>query len=219
MANDARSNRLEINRLTNAIAAEEQNINEIFRRMGQTYFASHRNDPEENQADNIKAILEAVERGKLYKEQINAIRGIAICPQCRAEVSITSLFCNHCGAKMPVKTPPAPATPAGPVCSRCGNVCAPGQRFCVNCGAPLAAPAQPQAPAYQPVPPVPPQAPVYQPVPPMQPQAPVYQPEPPAEPERPIYQPEPPAEPERPIYQPEPPAEPERPIYRPEPPA
>ena len=46
MSNDIRVNRGEINRLTKAIAAEEQTINAVFQRMGQSYFAAHKNDPE-----------------------------------------------------------------------------------------------------------------------------------------------------------------------------
>ena len=112
MSNDIRANRGEINRLNRAITAEDQTINAAFQRMGQTYFSEHRNDPEESQAANVKAVLDAMERVRRYKEQINVLRGITICPNCKAEISSTAAFCSHCGTRMPVKTPPAP--PADP---------------------------------------------------------------------------------------------------------
>ena len=167
---NSKPNRSEINRLNQAISAEEQNINTLFQKIGQTYFAAHRNDPEENQAESIRGILDALERAKGYKEQINTLRGIAICPNCKAEVSIVSAFCNHCGTKMPAPPQPAVSTNMNTViCQSCGARCSASQRFCNQCGSPLqqaqpAAPAAPTyaaAPAYAPVPP----APAYEPAP------------------------------------------------------
>ncbi|MBO4418473.1 MAG: zinc ribbon domain-containing protein, partial [Oscillospiraceae bacterium] len=184
MPNDIRVNKTEINRLTKAIAAEEQNINLAFQRMGQTYFAAHRNDPEESQRGDIQAVLDAIQRASAYKDQINVLRGIAICPNCKAEVDSSAAFCSHCGARMPVQAPPPqPAAPNALTCPNCGNVCAPGTRFCNLCGtripeappagqAPVYAPNPSQAPVYAPNPQ---QAPVYAPIPP---QAPVFAPNP-----------------------------------------
>ena len=195
MSNEIRGSRSEINRLTKAIAAEEQNINQTFQRIGQTYFAAHRQDPEESQRANIQTILDAMRRANGYKDQINVLRGIAICPNCRAEVDSKAAFCSHCGTRMPNQAPPAqPAAPNAPICPNCGNVCAPGTRFCNLCGTRLpeaapAAPVQPApnyAPAYAPVPePVP----VYNPAPePVPAYAPI--PEPVREPiPEPVFQP------------------------------
>ena len=200
---NSKPNRSEINRLNQAISAEEQNINALFQKIGQTYFAAHRNDPEENQAESIRGILDALERAKGYKEQINTLRGIAICPNCKAEVSIVSAFCNHCGTKMPAPPQPAVSTNMNTViCQSCGARCSASQRFCNQCGSPLqqaqpAAPAAPTyaaAPAYAPAPaaPVPP-APAYETVPAFEP-APVNEPAPVFEP-APAYDPAPAFEP------------------------
>lgn len=214
---NSKPNRSEINRLNQAISAEEQNINSLFQKIGQTYFAAHRNDPEENQAESIRGILDALERAKGYKEQINTLRGIAICPNCKAEVSIVSAFCNHCGTKMPAPPQPAVSTNMNTViCQSCGARCSASQRFCNQCGSPLqqaqpAAPAAPTyaaAPAYAPVPPAPaapvPPAPAYAPVPP----APAYEPAPAAPvPPAPVFEPAPAFEP-APVNDPAPAFEP-----------
>ena len=71
MSNEIRVNRAEINRLTKAIAAEEQNINLAFQRIGQPYFAAHRNEPEESQAADVRTVQEALQRAKQIKDQIN----------------------------------------------------------------------------------------------------------------------------------------------------
>lgn len=232
---NSKPNRSEINRLNQAISAEEQNINALFQKIGQTYFAAHRNDPEENQAESIRGILDALERAKGYKEQINTLRGIAICPNCKAEVSIVSAFCNHCGTKMPA--PPQPAVSANMntvICQSCGARCSASQRFCNQCGSPLqqaqsAAPAAPTyaaAPAYAPVPPAPaapiPPAPAYAPVPPAPaapvPPAPVFEPVPAFEP-APVNEPTPAYDP-APAFEPVPVPEEtpvEEPAYAPAP--
>jgi len=101
MSLDTRAARAEINRLSRLMSDEEQTINALFQRIGQTYFIAHKEDPEDSQAGYIRGIFDAIERTKKYKEQINRVRGIAICPNCSAEVTITSAFCNRCGAKMP----------------------------------------------------------------------------------------------------------------------
>lgn len=177
MSNDIRVNRSEINRLNKAIAEEEQNINYAFQRIGQTYFATHRQDAEESQKANIQAVLDSMQRASTYKDQINVLRGIAICPNCKAEVDIRAAFCSCCGTKMPTQTPPAPpAAPGTTICPNCGNVCAAGTRFCNQCGtripeSPPAAPAPAYAaPAYEPTPayapiPEPTPAPAYAPIP------------------------------------------------------
>ena len=148
MSSENRVNRAEINRLTKAIAAEEQIINAVFQRMGQTYFTAHRHDPEQAQAANVQAVLDAIERAKRYKDQINVLRGIAICPNCKAEISSSAAFCSRCGTKMPVQAPLAAAEANH--CPACGNRCAVGIRFCNRCGTRL--PEQPGSTQISPAP-------------------------------------------------------------------
>lgn len=174
MSNVFRVNRSEINRLSRAIAAEEQTINAIFQRMGQIYFTSHREDAEDSQIEHIRGVQAALERAKGYQEQINLLKGIAICPSCKAEVSISAAFCSRCGTRMPVKAPPTPpAAPNALLCPSCGNLCSPGIRFCNRCGtrletaptaqAPEAAPPAPSVPDSQPPHPVAPPVPAAEP--------------------------------------------------------
>ena len=89
-----------------------------------------------------------------------------VCPACGTPAIPGEAFCGNCGAALAAVQPAAPAaapfqpvaplpTPAAPVgatvkCPACGTDNMPGQAFCDNCGASLAAPAPP------PVTPVPP---------------------------------------------------------------
>lgn len=148
--------RSEIYRLTKAITAEEQSINAIYQRIGQTYFTAHQQEPEQAQAADVRAVLEAMDRIKGYREQINVHRGITICPGCQSEVSVTAAFCSRCGTRLQAQPPAQPAAPDSVQCPKCGNRCDARNRFCMHCGAllPEAAQQQPAAPAPQPAAPV-----------------------------------------------------------------
>ena len=80
------------------------------------------------------------------------------CPNCGNEAQEDAVFCDHCGLRLrqpPVAAvapaAPSPETPAiapvaqpaadrGSVCQKCGASNLPGELFCGECGAPLAAP-------------------------------------------------------------------------------
>ena len=149
MSNENRVNRAEINRLNKAIAQEEQNINAVFQRMGQIYFAAHQDEPEETQRENVTAVRMAMDRARHFKDQINVLRGIALCPNCKAEVSVNAAFCSCCGTRMPARTMAVPVTAEAMICPSCGNRCAPGTRFCSRCGTRLSEPAAAVVPPIQ----------------------------------------------------------------------
>jgi len=64
--------------------------------------------------DGVKASQQQVQ---VYKEQIQTLKGTVSCPNCGAEVSSGSAFCNVCGTKIEHKVPKASA---GRICPVCG---------------------------------------------------------------------------------------------------
>lgn len=97
------------------------------------------------------------------------------CPACGTPAIPGEAYCGNCGAALPAAQPAAPAAapvqpvtpppiPAAPVgatvkCPACGTDNMPGQPFCDNCGAHLAAPPSGQPPVAPVAPPVAPPAP------------------------------------------------------------
>lgn len=117
--------------------------------------------------------------------QLQRVKGVIFCPNCHAQISPDSAFCNVCGAKIEHPAP-APAPAAAPqnqnVCRYCGAPLEPDQLFCVNCGkkiekeepapgpqtAPEPTPAPEPKPAPEPIPapePQPAPEPIPQPIP------------------------------------------------------
>lgn len=140
-------NYADVTKLNGQIAAEEKNLNAVYARLGRAWFEAHGEEeaPEfDADAAEVKASLEKIAG---WRAQINAIRGVQICPECGKELPEAALFCSACGTKLEKKAAPAP-DPADPtVCQSCGAKLAENARFCTNCGAPVPEPpAEPEKP-------------------------------------------------------------------------
>ena len=103
-------------RLSNAIREEETKQAELYRQMGKyfyDYFAVAAEGKMKEWCDGVKASQQQVQ---VYKEQIQTLKGTVSCPNCGAEVSSGSAFCNVCGTKIEHKVPKASAGRICPVC-------------------------------------------------------------------------------------------------------
>jgi hypothetical protein len=70
---------------------------------------------------------------------------MAVCPNCGNTTGEGAIFCDQCGARLPLPqsaAPEAPPAPAGGsvICPACGAGNVPGEAFCDFCGLPLEAP-------------------------------------------------------------------------------
>ncbi len=127
-----------ISKLNRTITEDEKKIEALYSQIGKTYYELNASAAAEKFAEPVAAITAALAAIENCKEQIKAIKGVANCPNCGAEVPYTSAFCNSCGTKMPPRPVAAPApAPA--------QAYAPAQPY-----APVQAPAQPYAPVQAP---------------------------------------------------------------------
>ena len=81
---------------------------ELYRQMGKyfyDYFAVAAEGKMKEWCDGVKASQQQVQ---VYKEQIQTLKGTVSCPNCGAEVSSGSAFCNVCGTKIEHKVPNLP---------------------------------------------------------------------------------------------------------------
>ncbi len=87
-------------KLNSSIAEEEKQIKANYTRIGEAYYQAHKEEPEAEMAEWISAITESMGRIAEYREQLQKIKGLCVCPSCGAENSADSAFCAHCGAKL-----------------------------------------------------------------------------------------------------------------------
>ena len=189
-------------RLSSAIKAEEEKQNNLYREVGKYYFENCAANAEGQLKVLCDQIVASMELTSQYKQQQNVLKGMVSCPNCGAQISANSGFCNVCGSKIEKQVSPAPQPGAGKICPKCQKTVEADALFCTFCGNQFEA--QPAAPAYEePVTPAneepatpaneEPAAPAYE-----EPAAPAYE-----EPAAPAYE-----EPVAPVYE-----EPAAPVY------
>ena len=181
-------------RLSSAIKAEEEKQNNLYREVGKYYFENCAANAEGQLKVLCDQIVASMELTSQYKQQQNVLKGMVSCPNCGAQISANSGFCNVCGSKIEKQVSPAPQPGAGKICPKCQKTVEADALFCTFCGNQFEA--QPAAPAYEE-----PAAPAYEePATPAneEPAAPAYE-----EPAAPAYE-----EPVAPVYE-----EPAAPVY------
>ena len=166
-------------RLSSAIKAEEEKQNNLYREVGKYYFENCAANAEGQLKVLCDQIVASMELTSQYKQQQNVLKGMVSCPNCGAQISANSGFCNVCGSKIEKQVSPAPQPGAGKICPKCQKTVEADALFCTFCGNQFAA--QPAAPAYEE-----PAAPAYE-----EPATPAYE-----EPAAPVYE-----EPAAPAYE------------------
>ena len=180
-------------RLSSAIKAEEEKQNNLYREVGKYYFENCAANAEGQLKVLCDQIVASMELTSQYKQQQNVLKGMVSCPNCGAQISANSGFCNVCGSKIEKQVSPAPQPGAGKICPKCQKTVEADALFCTFCGnqfeaQPAPAYEEPATPAYEE-----PAAPVYE-----EPAAPAYE-----ESAAPAYE-----EPAAPAYE-----EPAAPVY------
>lgn len=125
----------DIAKLNSMISEEEAKINNTYFQVGKLYVAMHPHDHEDEFVGMITSLVEAEEKIKNYRQQIQDIKGVVRCSQCGAEVQSGVAFCSSCGAPMPKVQ--SINTDDLVRCEGCGVMVKKGVRFCTSCGKPM----------------------------------------------------------------------------------
>ncbi|MBO4563794.1 MAG: zinc ribbon domain-containing protein [Clostridia bacterium] len=127
-----------IAKLNGSISDEEKRINNSYLEIGKLYTSLHGGDFEADFEPLISAIKDAEGKIANFKKQIQEIKGLVVCPNCGAEVSVNVAFCSACGTPIPKE--PEPVVEEAVVantCANCGAVLEEDARFCTACGKPV----------------------------------------------------------------------------------
>lgn len=128
----------DIARLNSLIADEEKRLNNNYYQIGKLYAQLHSVDCEDCFTTYISAVNESLKKIDDLKAELQALRAVAKCPSCGAEVPTSSMFCNACGTAMPNAADKTNAQPADSVkCNNCGAFVNKNMRFCTSCGTPM----------------------------------------------------------------------------------
>ncbi|SDN52021.1 zinc ribbon domain-containing protein [Acetanaerobacterium elongatum] len=127
----------DVSKLNSQIADEEGRKNGLFKKIGQLYFEKYKDNESDQFIVEIREIIKAQQQIEEYKKEVNAIKGVTLCPGCGNEVPVSTTFCGKCGAKIPAAEPAeAPvAQPEGKTCPACGKPAGADDVFCGYCGA------------------------------------------------------------------------------------
>lgn len=136
----------DIARLNSLISDEEKLLNNSYYQIGKLFSELHANDCEECFSAYISAVNESLKKISVLKAEMQALRAVSNCPNCGAEVTSSSLFCNVCGAQLPNTVKNLQTESADSVkCSNCGSYVNKNMKFCTTCGTLMASEEQASA--------------------------------------------------------------------------
>ena len=126
------SDKSELGRLKEAIAAEQGLIYQAQATIGETYFERYGDETKEEPfvvlCGHIRDSQAAISQ---LEDQLRMLQNLKACPQCGTNTAFESLFCASCGYAFP--PPPAPEPGVG-FCTGCGAALVPDAAFCMECG-------------------------------------------------------------------------------------
>ncbi len=119
----------DIGKFNTKIYNNETQIGVLYKELGELYYETHSEDPEDALAEKVTAIRDLKAENKEYQEQIRTLRGLIKCPKCGAEVKDNVLYCPSCGYRL---------LPENIImCPSCGKLLEDDMVFCQYCGARL----------------------------------------------------------------------------------
>lgn len=120
-------------RISGMIRNMEIQKKEYLSDLGKLFVVVHRDIANEQEQALIEKIDSLNMEIQINKEQLNQLKGVTQCPNCNAEISKNSMFCNVCGMKIEQKII-YPRGLSGQTCRQCGAALEEGQMFCSSCG-------------------------------------------------------------------------------------
>lgn len=131
-------------KLEEKINKEKFEINEAMREIGKIYYESYRNDSHDKLTPICNMIDESYRIVNVCEKQILLLKGIQICPSCKATLDLESLFCNKCGTKLEAveeinltdndESKQQSTSVELVKCHECGSTMPSDLSFCTNCG-------------------------------------------------------------------------------------
>ncbi|MCD7736052.1 MAG: TFIIB-type zinc ribbon-containing protein [Lachnospiraceae bacterium] len=91
----------EVRQLNACINAEKKKVHSTYMEMGKKLYDRYREEPLEGLETEFHSLENAFASIETLQEQIRAVKGVTLCPNCKTEVGVLERFCSNCGSKMP----------------------------------------------------------------------------------------------------------------------
>ena len=110
----------------------EDEISDLYGKIGYEIYLAHKDDPIPEVKDYIEQITELHKRIAENNTLIHAMQSANTCPNCGGKLKPGMVFCSSCGLKLPerIEEPEKAA-----FCSNCGAPVVKDAAFCTSCGA------------------------------------------------------------------------------------
>lgn len=124
-----------------SIAEKEEEINEIYAKMGKAVYTSYKDGEDVGKAftKESKSIDKKISEIDDMNKKILFNKSLRVCSECGEIINLDSTFCPNCGTKqkaLKIKTEKKEEIKKeeNKVCPQCGLVSSPASRFCTKCG-------------------------------------------------------------------------------------
>ncbi|HHW47940.1 MAG TPA: zinc ribbon domain-containing protein [Clostridiaceae bacterium] len=128
----------EIAKLNMRINSEENNIKNLYNKIGELYYELFHDCPHEKLAPLCASVTESKKKISDYQNQIQAIKAVKKCVNCGAEIYDSAIYCSNCGfnnaAVENQKQEQDQGSEAENKCTNCGETVPANAIFCGKCG-------------------------------------------------------------------------------------
>lgn len=87
----------------NLLNEEQQKIEACYSRLGERYYAAHKDDDTHEFPDLVGQIKASEKKMADHKAEVLRANGLMLCPGCGEQIYYKSLFCNFCGIRVAEK--------------------------------------------------------------------------------------------------------------------
>lgn len=123
-------NASEEKRLNRLISQNREEMNELFWKLGQSYYMKHRQETDCCEQDFVDKLNVLLEQNVQCREEIRRLHQVTVCEKCGARLKEDALFCSSCGAGLEAEEP----CQEGKICPDCGEKLPQENIFCNYCG-------------------------------------------------------------------------------------
>ena len=95
----------------NLLQAEQKKIEQVYTKIGERYYAAHKDDKNCEFPDLMDEIKACEKTMADHKAEVLRQQELMLCPACGAEIYFKSFFCNFCGTRVAYPEGQKPAEP------------------------------------------------------------------------------------------------------------